>query len=314
MTQSIDNSTVFDSPAAFVKLPIAVAMGIFDGVHIGHQAIISHLAAIAAECHAIPVAMFFNPHPSLVLGHTPPLQLTDLQSKSSLLLQHGAEKLICMPFTRELSQMSPIEFLDCYFGNANIKAFCVGSNWRFGRMNSGDTHTLSDWASSHDIQAHIVPQICIGNQVVSSTRIRQEIADGNLDNAMTMLGRRFSIAGEICHGNGIGGRDLSCPTANIAVQGHAIPPYGVYGARAFVDDKQEYGIVYVGEAPTIRSTENPIVLVELHLFNIDCDLYGKNITVEFHNYLRPSIKFASKQELMQQIQKDIAQTKSFFKL
>ena len=284
---------------------MALAMGIFDGVHLGHQAIIANLRRLAAETDATPVALFFSPHPREVLGNEPPKILTTQDSKARLLLEAGAERLVCVHFTKELAALQPDEFLEHFFvvDGLTVTGFCVGSNWRFGRCNSGDTAALTNWATSHGMQCVTVPQVCHDGSPISSTRIRNAVEAGDLSDAEKMLGRKFSVSGVIKHGNGIAGDALDCPTANINDANHALPPFGVYAARAFWNGKSADGIVYVGEAPTIRNDNLP--LVEMHLFDTHEDLYGCEMTVEFHAFLRKSIKFESVSALEAQIRHDI---------
>ena len=284
---------------------IAVAMGIFDGVHLGHQAIMAALRDISRSTDATPVALFFAPHPRQILGFGTPQILTTMHHKATLLLKAGAERLVCVHFTKELSQLSPEAFLERFFvaEGMTVTAFCVGSNWRFGHGNSGDASMLTDWAESRSIRCITVPQVCHDGAPICSTRIRTAIESGDLDDAARMLGRRFAVNGIVGHGNGIAGGSLSCPTANICEPNHALPPFGVYAARAFWNGRSDDGIVYVGEAPTIRDDNIPIV--EMHLFNAAEDLYGVEMTVEFHAFLRKSMKFDSVSSLEAQIRRDI---------
>ena len=298
---------IADTPNALLPnvSRMAVAMGIFDGVHLGHQAIIKELRKISQETDATPVAMFFSPHPREVLGFGSPKILTTATHKARLLLEAGAERLVCVKFTRELAELSPEAFLEKFFvkDGLTVTAFCVGSNWRFGHGNSGDAATLTAWSSSHSIRCITVPQVCHEKTPICSTRIRAAVESGNLDEAARMLGRPFSIDGIVKHGNGIAGDSLACPTANICEANHALPPYGVYAARAYWNGHSDDGIVYVGEAPTIRNDNIP--LVEMHLFNTNGDFYGLEMTVEFHAFLRKSIKFNSVSALETQIKHDI---------
>lgn len=305
------NIDIADTPGALLPEArrMAVAMGIFDGVHLGHQAIIKALHDVSKETDAVPVALFFSPHPREVLGFGSPKILTTPSHKARLLLDSGAERLVCVKFTRELAGLAPEAFLEKFFVQTGltVTAFCVGSNWRFGCGNSGDAATLTQWAASRSIRCITVPQVCHGNTPICSTRIRSAVESGNLDEAERMLGRKFSIDGMVRHGNGIAGGSLSCPTANICEPNHALPPYGVYAARAYWNGHSDDGIVYVGEAPTIRNDNLP--LVEMHLFNENVSLYGKEMNVEFHAFLRKSIKFASVSALEAQIRNDIAKAK-----
>ena len=288
---------------------IAVAMGIFDGVHLGHQAIISALREVALETSAVPVALFFSPHPREVLGFVSPKNLTTQTQKARLLLMAGAERLVCIRFTKEIAKLAPEAFMERFFveDGLEVTAFCVGSNWRFGHGNSGDTSTLTRWAEKYGIMSVTVPQVCHDGTPISSTRIRAAVESGDLENAAKMLGRKFSVNGLVMHGNGIASDALSCPTANICEKHQALPPYGVYAARALWNGLSADGIVYVGEAPTVRDDHIPIV--EMHLFDIDTDLYGMDMTVEFHAFLRKSMKFDSVSALEAQIRHDIAEAR-----
>lgn len=290
---------------------IAVAMGVFDGVHLGHQAIIRSLVEAAARTNAVPVALFFNPHPRAVVFPPAPLCLTGLEHKASLLLACGARRLVCMNFTREMSRLAPHEFLDNYFHvpGLTVTVFCVGDNWRFGKGNGGGSESLNSWAAAHGAASCIVPAVSRNGSVISSTRIRGEIESGNLAEAEAMLGRKFAISGIVRHGYGIGGTTLKYPTANICEPNHILPPFGVYAARAKWGGRIADGIVYVGAAPTIRQGEHPEVWVELHLFEVHENLYDKEMLVEFHGYIRPSVKFKTPEALGTQIGKDIEKAK-----
>ena len=289
----------------------AVAMGIFDGVHLGHQKIIRQLVALAKETEATPVALFFAPHPKEVLFGTPPPYLTSTAQKAELLRRHGAEQIICMPFTKELAAKQPAEFLSIFLSAPpRATGFCVGNNWRFGCGNAGDATTLADWAHQHGLQSYLVEQVCYNGEPISSTRIRAEITAGHLREAAAMLGHPVSISGTVRHGNGIAKSELECPTANLCEPGQILPPYGVYAATAQWDGCCASGIVYVGEAPTIRTQAAPVVVTELHLFDVKEDLYGKQMTVFFHEFIRPSIRFPSVAALQQQIAQDVETAKA----
>ncbi len=287
---------------------IAVAIGVFDGVHIGHQAILGELRRLAVDSAAVPVVLFFDPHPRAVL--TPeqaPPRLSSLGTKVRLLQDLGLRHLVCFPFTRELAELSPAEFLERYFfiPGLTVTAFCVGQNWRFGKGNSGNGALLAELGRARGVATSVVPSVRYGSDVVSSTRIRQAVAAGELDLARAMLGRPYSINGVVSHGRGVGGKVLKCPTANIVDHGLLLPPFGIYAARGRVGQRLLDGVVYIGDAPTIRHDGNPEVIVELHLFSFAADLYGKQIEVLFYRFLRPSMNFADTESLSAQIQRDI---------
>lgn len=287
---------------------IAVAIGVFDGVHIGHQTILHELRRLAAASNATPVVLFFEPHPRAVL--TPeraPSRLSSLAAKTRLFQDLGVQHLVCFPFTHELAALSPAEFLERYFfvPGLTVTAFCVGQNWRFGKGHSGDGALLAELGRAHGVDTRVMPSVRFGSDVVSSTRIRRAVAAGELELARAMLGRPYSIDGVVSHGRGVGSKLLKCPTANIVDHGLLLPPFGIYAARGRVGQQLLDGVAYIGDAPTIRRDDKPEVVVELHLFSYAADLYGKEIEVLFYRFLRPSMNFADTESLSAQIQRDI---------
>lgn len=292
---------------------VAIALGVFDGVHLGHQAILQQLTSLSLQTDAQPVALFFDPHPRQVLRPKTPLPLlTQVKQRQSLLLQHGAAFLIRFPFTLELAAMSPESFLERHFAipSLTITGFCVGENWRFGHLNIGDLDTLRSWSTPRGIITSPVAPICLDGQLISSTRIRQSLRDGDLSGAASMLGRPYSILGQVVRGRGLGGSILHCPTANLSADNTALPPFGVYAAMSREGDRRLPGIAYIGDAPTIRNDGQQEITVELHLFDCDDNLYDREILIEFHRFLRPSRKFDSPEELKKQIQQDIKEARA----
>lgn len=287
---------------------IAVAIGVFDGVHIGHQAILRQLMQLAAASAAVPVVLFFEPHPRAVLmPEQPPMRLSSLAAKIRLLHEEGLRQLVCFPFTLELAALSPEDFLERYFfvPGLTVTAFCVGQNWRFGKGNSGNGALLAELSQAHGITTCVVPSVRYGSDLVSSTRVRQAVSAGELELARAMLGRPYSITGRVSHGRGVAGKVFKCPTANLSDLNLLLPPFGIYAARGRVGRQFLDGVVYVGDAPTIRHDCQPDVIVELHLFSFSADLYGEEIEVLFYRFLRPSIVFADMESLSAQIQRDI---------
>ena len=294
-----------------------ISLGVFDGVHLGHQAIFKKLATVAKRFDAQSAALFFTPNPKLVFHpQSGPMAICAPQQNIDLIHKEGIDTFIQFPFTKELSALSPMQFLDKYFfaPQVPVKAFCVGENWRFGCNNTGDGHTLRECCAPHGIEVHIVPSVILDGEPVSSTRIRKAILDGKLELAHRLLGRPFTIVGNVSHGHHIGTTVLSCPTANLSVAEHLIPPYGVYAARGRLsEDKTIDGIAYVGDAPTIRHDGPPEIILELHLFDFDGDLYDQPISIELYSFIRPSMKFDSPAALQHQISLDIEKTKAILK-
>ncbi len=289
---------------------IVVALGVFDGVHRGHQAILSKLVQLAREMEAVPVALFFSPHPREVLCPPGPKHLTILNYKSSLLLQYGAEQVVAMDFTKEIADMSATDFLERHFcaGGLDVSGFCVGENWRFGKGNSAGIDYLAEWGAQHGKRVEVVPFVEYEGEPVSSTRLRALVENGELGKVREMLGRNFAVSGIVSHGNGVG-KKLDCATANIVDEMHVLPPSGVYAGLAHWDGRSEAGIVYVGTAPTVRP-DAIVPWVELHLLDCNENLYGKELVVDFVQFIRKDRKFASQEELAKQIKLDIAECRS----
>lgn len=289
---------------------VALAMGVFDGVHRGHQRVLSTLLQEARAQEALPVALFFDPPPRRLLQpQAPPPLLTSLAEKNRLLRAAGMEKVVCVPFTRELAALTPREFWEGrLLANPALQVplVCVGEDWRFGAGNQGDLETLRSLAVERRIRVVGVPPLLHQGERISSTRIRQAIARGDFPLAQALLGRPFTLEGEVVHGMGEASRTLDCPTANLADDHLQLPPAGVYAAWTSWEGTDPIpGIVYVGEAPTLRGEGNGHPIVELHLFQFQGDLYGKRISVRPAGFLRESRRFPSPRLLAEQIQRDI---------
>ena len=293
--------------------PIVLAFGVFDGVHRGHQRLFQALHDLARRYVARSAALFFDPFPKSVLAPaSAPRMLCSRAEKISLLQQAGIQEPICFPFDHSIAALSPQEFLEQYIFSAyDLAAFCVGADWRFGRGNCGDAELLQRLAAEHGIPTSIVPPLWHNGAPISSTRIRAAIAAGRLSEAAAMLGRPYCLQGVVSRGLGLAGEKLHCPTANIANPLQQLPPYGVYAAwtRLLPETEPHPGIVYIGDAPTIRSESSSAVVIELHLFSFSGDLYNHTVSVQPLEFLRPSRKFSSREELARQIACDIKQAK-----
>ncbi len=290
---------------------IVLAIGAFDGLHRGHQAVFDRLRELANIFCATPVALYFEPLPRQVLcdQHATKI-LTCQEEKLHRLAQFGVKSVVKMPFTHDLARLSPAEFVkEKLYGNPDLQilAICVGEDWHFGAQNQGDVTQLTDLAAPHGTTVYAIPGVMHDGVKISCSRIREAVAQGDLALAKTMLGRPFELCGTVVHGNHQGTDALDCPTANLADEALQLPPYGVYAARTRIEDgATRPGIVYVGDAPTIRGEDNGHPIVELHLFDFHDDIYGKNIAVELVKFLRGSILFPTPQSLAAQIQQDIA--------
>ncbi len=293
---------------------IVLAIGVFDGVHRGHQRVFQTLRTLAQECAATPVALFFDPPPRVVLRPQDPMPLlVTWQEKVRLLAEQGVAKAIRHPFTRKFASESPEAFVhEQLLGNPALKihAICVGTEWRFGAGGAGDVPHLQALTASAGVRVVPVEPLLFQGERISSTRIRKALLQGDFSLATQMLGRPFSLTGQVVHGMGKAATDLHCPTANLDNEGLLLPPYGVYAAHTRIQGGTPLpGIIYIGDAPTFRGEGNGRPIVELHLFQDAGDLYGKAIRVEPVRFLRESRVFPSHQALADQIQTDIRQAK-----
>ncbi len=293
---------------------IVLAIGVFDGVHRGHQRVFQALRTLAVECAATPVALFFDPPPRIVLRPQDPAPLlVTWQEKIRLLAEQGVKIAVRFPFTHEFATESPEAFVhNQLLGNPalRIHAICVGTQWRFGAGGSGDVARLQTLTAPAGVRVVAVEPLLFQGERISSTRIRKALLQGDFADAEKMLGRPFTLTGQVVHGMGKAATDLHCPTANLNNEGLLLPPYGVYAARTHIQEGAPLpGIAYIGDAPTFRGEGNGRPIVELHLFQDAGDLYGKAIRVEPVRFLRESRSFPSRQALADQIQVDILHAK-----
>lgn len=286
------------------KLPATViALGTFDGLHIGHQDILS-AAAIYGRENKLALAVFtFQNHPlsEIVPELTPPLLLRR-EEKQAGFAAAGVDFLVCVPFTEELAAM-PHEVFISLLAECNVRAVCVGANFSYGFRGQGNSMTLLEDCRKYGITPLVRPLINVNNAVVSSTNIRRFIMDGDMEQAAAMLGRPYSITGKVVHGDGRG-RELGFPTANLVPDEkiYALPAEGVYRGVAFADGEYP-ALINVGRNPTFDCAD---LRMEVYLQGFTGDLYGKELRVSFLQYLRPEKKFSHAEELLKQIKKDLA--------
>lgn len=285
--------------------PIYVAIGVFDGVHLGHQAVISTSAQHAGEGNGTPVVITFDPHPLKVLRpNNAPHLLTSTQHKIALIRDLGVEHLVVLHFDREFAATAPEEFVRQLVDSAKpLREICVGHEWSFGRNRVGNLDLLQKLGAKFGFNVVGIPPVKVNGEVVSSTAIRRAVEDGDFAKAAAMLGRDYTILGTVEHGEQRG-RKIGFPTANLSAHNEQFPPNGVYATEAKLDGELLRGVANVGCRPTIPSAK-PERLVELHLFDVSRDIYGCDIEVRFLKYLRPEKKFESLDALAQQIARDV---------
>ncbi|NOY75089.1 MAG: riboflavin biosynthesis protein RibF [Kiritimatiellaeota bacterium] len=290
---------------------IAVAVGVFDGVHLGHQKLLARLKTMAAGLNAKPVVLTFHPHPRFVLFPNAPLKLlVSREKKFDLLAKFGIDAVVTLPFTADFAAMPPDVFLETCLDSPGIEiaGICVGAKWRFGAEGKGDVETLAKYSKSHNFELDPVEEFTLGGGVVSSTAIRRAVSGGLLDDATAMLGRRHSVRGKVSRGANIATSDLKCPTANIAIPDVILPPDGVYAGFAVMEDGQRWpAAVSVGESPSFKEKQRSKTLVETHLLGFNGDLYGNVLDTEFVRHIREERCFRSPEELAAQIADDLAQ-------
>lgn len=294
------------------KYPATViALGTFDGLHLGHTDVIN-TAKDYAERNGLKLAVFtFSNHPlALIRPDLVPVRIISAEEKIKLLESFGVDYLINIPFTEDFAALSPDEFLDrlaCF----NYRCLVVGENFTYGFLGSGKTETLERSGRKNGFDVIVRPLVKMNGNVVSSTGIRNLIQAGHIEYANRMLGRAYAITGKIVHGEQRG-RKLGFPTANIELlHGEmAVPAPGVYAVTASIEGRIFEGMGNIGNNPTFNDVEH--VRLEVNLFNCSGDLYGKTMSVQFHKYIRAEKKFSGVEELCRQIQEDKKAIKTYF--
>lgn len=294
------------------KYPATViALGTFDGLHLGHTDVIN-TARDYAERNRLKLTVFtFSNHPlALIRPDLVPVRIISAEEKIKLLESFGVDYLINIPFTEDFAALSPDEFLDrlaCF----NYRCLVVGENFTYGFLGSGKTETLERSGRKNGFDVIVRPLVKMNGNVVSSTGIRNLIQAGHIEYANRMLGRAYAITGTIVHGEQRG-RKLGFPTANIELlHGEmAVPAPGVYAVTASIEGSIYEGMGNIGNNPTFNDVEH--ARLEVNLFNCSGDLYGKTMSVQFHKYIRAEKKFSGVEELCRQIEEDKNAIKTYF--
>lgn len=288
--------------------PSAVALGVFDGVHLGHRAILGTALTRARAGGLEAVVCTFDPHPMEVLQpDRAPRPITTLDERLTLIGATGVDAVVVLAFTRELASVEPEAFVkDVLLGRLRAREIVVGYDHRFGRGARGDARLLQALGDRLRFKAHVVPPMTMQGEAVSSTGIRAALQRGDVDTAARALGRPYSIAGPVTAGAGRG-RTLGFPTANIEAERPVLLARGVYRARLHVDDRQHAAVVNIGVRPTFGET---VLAVEAHLLDFSGDLYGRRVRLDVLERLRDEMRFASVEDLKAQVTRDIAATRS----
>jgi len=299
------------SDLSHLRAPIFLAIGVFDGVHRGHQAVISTSACHAQLENGTPVVVTFDPHPMKVLRpHDAPHLLTATQHKIALIRDLGVRHLLIIKFDKAFAATLPEEFIGQLVRHSRpLREICVGHEWSFGKDRRGNLDLLKRLGSQFDFDVVGVSAVKMDETVVSSTAIRSAIEKGDFPMAAAMLGRDYTILGTVQVGDKLG-KKLGYPTANLSAHNEQFPPNGVYFAEAWIHEVLYHGVVNLGYRPTVSSEKSERVL-EIHLLDFDRDIYGEDVEVRFVRYLRPEHKFDSLEALARQIEADIRQARSY---
>ena len=286
-----------------------VAIGIFDGVHRGHQKILARAREIGNALSLPVVALTFHPHPTAVLApDKQPSLLLNIHSRVELLEKHGANDVEVLTFSKEFSSMSPQAFIeDILIDLLNAAHVVVGENFSFGSRATGSINDIKKY-----FDAESVALLSDEYGVISSTRIRKLVAEGKMESARALLGRPHFLQGEVVHGEKRG-RDIGYPTANLEqLIGMAIPPDGIYAGYLYVERERLPAAISIGTNPTFPPSfpgERPRQVEAYALDRDDLDLYGQRASIEFLSYLRPTIAFPGLEPLLAQMAEDCAQAK-----
>ncbi len=289
--------------------PLFLAIGVFDGVHLGHQAVISTSAQHARAANGTPVVVTFDPHPEKVLRpKTAPHLLTATPHKIALIRDLGVAHLLIITFDKQFAATEPEEFVhELVEHSKSLREICVGHEWSFGKNRRGNLKLLNQFGARFDFGVVGIPPVTVNGELVSSTTIRKAVETGDLAKAAQMLGREYTVLGTVVSGDNRG-KKIGFPTANLSAHNEQFPPNGVYFAEAKLEGVIYPGVVNLGYRPTVDTRKSERIL-EIHLFDFDHDIYGKDLEVRFIRYLRPEKKFESVEALVRQIGLDVKQAR-----
>ena len=284
-----------------------VALGNFDGFHLGHQAVVGRAVARAAHERRPAIVATFDPHPvRFFKPDAAPFRLTSLDQRESLFGRAGADACLVFGFDQALAATSAEDFVAMLARDVGASAVVTGEDFTFGARRGGNAAVLQELGAAYGLAAEAVAPIALGDQPVSSSRIRRALAEGDCATATRLLTRPFAIRGVVQHGDKRG-RELGYPTANLTLGDYQRPAYGIYAVRVRLPDGSEVaGVANLGVRPTF---EPPVELLEAYLFDWTGDLYGQEIEVALHHFLRPERRFDSMDALSQQMQSDEAEVR-----
>ncbi len=282
-----------------------LTIGVFDGVHLGHKYLISQLTEQAGQQNLLSGVVTFGQHPQQVLLPQTKLPfLTDLDQKTALLKSEGVKAIFILSFTRELAQLSAFQFLSLLKKYLRMQGLVIGPDFALGRNQEGNINLLRKLGQDMNFTITIIPPIMINGEVVSSTAIREALADGDMKRAVNLIGRPFSLHGRVITGAGRGTK-LGFPTANLDIDPkQALPTDGVYATRAYIDGQAYQSMTNIGKQPTFGDKKS---IVEVYVLDYPSSLYGRQLKIDVIERLRGEEKFDTAEKLKKQITKDIKQ-------
>jgi len=292
--------------------PVHLALGVFDGVHVGHQEVIKTAVDTAKVSGGQAGVLTFFPNPIQVLApeRAPRRILASLNHKQRLLEKYDVDFLMVQEFTLEFAKQRAYCFIEALVTHCHdLRSISVGEDWQFGKGREGNVNSLREWGRDLGFEVFAAAPVMSGGERVSSTRIRQAIRDGCLKSIEQMIGRPYMVWGEVLHGRKLA-RNLGFPTANIKVFNEQLPPDGVWSVDVLVGDQWIAGIGNLGKRPTVEGDSSSQRLLEVHLFDFEGDLYGQELGVRFKSYVREERKFNGIEALQAQIERDVAQVRN----
>ncbi|MBR3810721.1 MAG: bifunctional riboflavin kinase/FAD synthetase [Agathobacter sp.] len=294
-----------------VEEPTAVTLGKFDGLHRGHELLMQNVLKCKKEYQVATVAFTFDMPPRNRVEDIVANVLTTNDEKQYIFEKQGIDYLIECPFTKEVMSMEPDVFIEWIAHSLNMKYVVVGDDFHFGHNRAGNYHTLQAYEEKYGYKTIVLEKLKDSNRDISSTYVREMIADGNIQKANELLGYDYFILSEILHGKKLG-RRIGIPTINMILpENKLLPPNGVYLTEVLVQGKKYMGVTNVGCKPTV--SEERVVGVETYIDQFNQDIYGEKILVSFLEYIRPELKFDSIEELKAQMETDICIARKCYK-
>lgn len=288
-----------------VSTSYSLAVGFFDGVHRGHQAVIHSAISKAKELNVQSAVMTFDPHPSIVLGGRKEkvFYITPLQQKIHIFEELGVDTVFVVQFTSDFAKLTPEEFINFFIRGLNVVHVTAGFDFSFGAFGKGNMDTMKE-LSNGEYGVTVVEKLTDDEEKISSTRIRKSLQDGDMEEVHHLLGRPFAVPGIVVHGDKRG-RTIGFPTANIQSQeGSFIPATGVYAVRILVQDEWYDGVCNVGYKPTFKNLEDKQLSIEVHILDFNKNIYGEEVVVGWYKRIRSEQKFDGIESLKAQIEKD----------